>query len=68
MTYQIEKLCKVYSSTHGDQLVWRKTRPSGKENPYEWSTRREAESFLGLFFDVDPTTVRVVEVTEEPVS
>lgn len=65
MTYRIEKLCKVYSVERGEQLVWRPSRPSGKEKPYEWSTQKEAESFLGLFFDVDPSTVRVVKV--EPV-
>jgi hypothetical protein len=67
MPYRIEKLCKVYSPRLGDQLVWRPTHPSGGgAKPYEWSTLKEAESFLGLFYDVDPTTVRIVEV--EPVA
>jgi len=63
VTYRIEKLCKVYTVARGEQRVWRPTRPSGPDaKPYEWSTLKEAESFLGLFYDVDKSTVRIVEV------
>lgn len=66
MTYRIEKLCKVHSTKHGDQLVWRPTRPNASDKPYEWGTEREAEAFLGLFFDYDKSTVRVVKVETIP--
>lgn len=70
MTYQIERLCDVYSSAKGDHRVWKKVRGQPDGKPLEWKTEREAKSFIDLLLNPrDPDVkYRVVNLTEAEIA